>query len=164
MRKFTTDQMLTAYQLEQLLYDFAQELDLNNGENAGQFYTEDAAFITGAGPIEGRAAIQGFYNKRNENVAKYQKDGHRTGRHTFLNVRVHVHDAHNATLYFTNVNYAGEGKPPVSGLQGPSAVADCRMECKRQTDGNWLFSEFAPFQALLGEDDFMKKMLSLQQK
>lgn len=164
MRKFTPDEMLTAYQLEQLLYDFAEELDRNDGKDAGRFYTEDGRFITGAGPVEGRAAIQAFYDKRNENVAKYQKDGTRTGRHTFLNVRVHIHDGHSATIHFTNVNYAGEGKAPVQGLKGPSAIADCRMECRRQPDGHWLFSEFAPSQALLGEDDFMKMMLSLAEK
>ena len=34
MRKFT---------MEQMLCDFAAELDLNNGLEAGKFYTEDAA-------------------------------------------------------------------------------------------------------------------------
>jgi hypothetical protein len=164
MRKFTLDEMLTAYQLEQLLYDFTEELDLGGSKDAGRFYTEDGAFITGAGPIQGRAAIQAFYDRRNENVVKYQKDGQRTGRHTFLNVRCHIHDADNATLKFTNVNYAREGGAPAQGLQGPSAVADCEMKCERQGDGNWLFSEFKPSQALLGEDDFMKLMLSLASK
>lgn len=164
MRKFGMEEVALAYQLEQLLYDFAEELDLNDGVNAGSFYTEDAVFVTGAGPIKGREAIQAFYDTRNENVRKHQKDGARTGRHTFLNVRCHIRDDHHVTLYFTNVNYAGEGKAPVPGLQGPSAVADCRMECRRQPDGNWQFSEFEPKQALLGEDDFMKKMLALAKK
>ena len=164
MRKFTVEEMLTAYQLEQLLYDFVEELDLGGSKDAGRFYTEDGAFIIPGGAIRGRAAVQGFYDNRNAAVAQYQKDGARTGRHTFLNVRCHLHDADNATLKFTNVNYAREGHAPAAGLQGPSAVADCEMKCVRQSDGNWLFSEFKPSQALLGEDDFMKLMLSLSQK
>ena len=60
--------------------------------NAGRFYTEDGAFVTPGGSFVGPAAIQAFYDKRNENVAKFQKDGQRTGRHTFLNVRCHIHD------------------------------------------------------------------------
>ena len=164
MRRFTPEQMLIAFELEQMLYDYIEELDLNGSKDAGRFYTEDGAFVTPGGSFVGPAAIQAFYDKRNENVAKYQKDGQRTGRHTFLNVRCHIHDAHNATLFFTNVNYAAEGPAPASGLVGPSAVADCSMKCRRQTDGNWLFLEFKPSQALLGEDDFMKLMLSMANK
>ena len=164
MRKFTPEEMLTAFQLEQMLYDYIEELDLNNSRNAGSFYTEDGAFVTPGGSFVGPAAIQAFYDKRNENVAKFQKDGQRTGRHTFLNVRCHIHDGDNATLLFTNVNYAAEGPAPATGLKGPSAVADCSMKYRRQPDGSWLFSEFKPSQALLGEDDFMKLMLSMASK
>ncbi len=164
MRRFTVEEMLTAYQLEQLLYDFVEELDLGGSKDAGRFFTENGAFVTPGGTIQGRMAIQAFYDRRNENVAKYQKDGQRTGRHTFLNVRCHLHGAGNATLFFTNVNYAREGGAPAEELAGPSAVADCSMKCERQPDGTWLFSEFRPSQALLGDDDFMKLMLSLSRK
>jgi SnoaL-like domain len=162
MRKFDTEKLVTAYELEQLLYDFAAELDFNDSRNIQAFYTEDAVFIAGANRIVGRDAITSFYEQRNQNVAKYQKDGARTGRHTFLNVRVFVEDENNARILFTNLNFAGEGKAPVTGLKGPSMIADCRMNCRRQPDGSWLFSEFAPSAALIGEDDFMKKMLSLK--
>ena len=164
MRKFTVEEMLLAYQLEQMLYDYIEELDIGGSQNVGRFYTEDGAFVTPGGSFVGPAAIQAFYDKRNENVAKFQKDGQRTGRHTFLNVRCHIHDADNATLFFTNVNYAAEGPAPATGLKGPSAIADCHMEYRRQSDGSWLFTEFKPSQALLGEDDFMKLMLSMASK
>jgi hypothetical protein len=164
MRRFTAEEMLIAFELEQMLYDYIEELDLNNSENAGKFYAEDGAFVTPGGSFVGPAAIQAFYDKRNENVKKYQRDGQRTGRHTFLNVRCHFHDANNATLKFTNVNYAAEGPAPAAGLKGPSAVADCTMKYRRQADGSWLFTEFKPSQALLGEDDFMKLMLSMASK
>ncbi|MCT2400238.1 YybH family protein [Novosphingobium mangrovi (ex Huang et al. 2023)] len=162
MRRFTPEQLVLAYELEQLLYDFAAELDHNDSRNIDRFYTEDATFVAGPNRITPRDAIVKFYETRNENVAKYQKDGARTGRHTFLNVRVELIDDDNAYIHFTNVNYAAEGAAPASGLKGPSMIADCRMTCRRQPDGDWLFSEFAPKSALIGEDDFMKLMLSLQ--
>jgi hypothetical protein len=162
MRRYDTQKVVLAYELEQLLYDFAAEMDMNDYANIADYYTEDAVFIAGPNRITPRDAIVKFYQVRNENVRKYQKDGARTGRHTFLNVRVHIEDEDNAKIYFTNVNYAGEGKPPVPGLVGPSMIADCVMTCRRESDGNWRFSEFAPSAALVGEDDFMKKMLSLQ--
>lgn len=164
MRKFDMEKLIIAYELEQLLYDFAAEMDINNYASIGDYYTEDAVFLAGPNRVEPREGIVQFYKTRNENVAKYQKDGARTGRHTFLNIRVIVDDANNAKIKFINVNYAGEGKAPVTGLVGPSMIADCVMTCRREADGNWRFSEFAPSSALIGEDDFMKKMLSLQAK
>ena len=164
MRSFTPEQMLTSFTLEQLLYDFIHEMDINNYADIGDYYTQDGEFQAGPNLIKGRDAIVGFYAVRNENVAKYQKDGARTGRHTFLNFRcIFGDDPTRATLTFTNVNYAGEGKAPVPELGGPSMIADCRMECRLDDDGHWRFSGFYPSAALVGEDDFMKKMLALSQ-
>jgi hypothetical protein len=165
MRKFTPDQMHAAFELQQMLYDFAYALD-HGAKDVGRFYAEDGAFRTGGVNIEGRAEIEGFYATRNENVRKYQKDGERTGRHIFTNVRVvfDENDPDAASLYFTNMNFAGEGPAPVQGLGAPSAIADGLMECRRQSDGHWLFTLFAPKQALIGEDDFMKLMLALNAK
>ena len=61
MRKFTVDEMLTAFQLEQMLYDYIEELDLNGSKNAGAFFTEDGAFVTPGGSFVGPVAIQAFY-------------------------------------------------------------------------------------------------------
>jgi hypothetical protein len=165
MRKFTAAQFQDAFELQQMLYDFAYELD-HGAKDVGRFYADDGAFRTGGINVEGRAAVQGFYNTRNENVKKYQKGGERTGRHIFTNVRVVFDEADGdkATIYFTNMNFAGEGPAPVQGLGTPSAIADGVMECRRQPDGHWLFTLFAPKQALIGEDDFMKLMLALNAK
>lgn len=162
MRKFTPDQMLAAFELEQLLYDFAYEID-HGAKNVGQFYAEDGAFRTGGVAAEGPAGVQAFYDNRNAAVKQHQKGGERTGRHVFTNVRVvfDESDANKATMYFTNINYAGEGPAPVQGLGSPSAIADGLMECRRGSDGHWAFTLFAPKQALIGEDDFMKLMLAL---
>ena len=137
MRKFTPEQMLAAFELQQMLYDFAYELD-HGAKDVGRFYAEDGAFRTGGISVEGRAGIQGFYDKRNENVKKYQKDGERTGRHIFTNVRVvfDAADADRATIHFTNTNFAGEGPAPVQGLGSPSAIADGVMEGRREPDGH----------------------------
>lgn len=164
MPKFTAETLVTAYELEQRLYEFAAEMDINDYANIADFYTEDALFRAGPNMVQPRTAIVKFYETRNENVKKYQKDGARTGRHTFVNVRVEVEDESNAKIRFINVNYAAEGAAPASGLVGPSMIADCVMTCRKEADGVWRFSEFAPSSALVGEDDFMKLMLSLNSK
>jgi hypothetical protein len=154
--------MLAAFELQQMLYDFAYEID-HGAKDVGRFYAENGAFRTGGVNVEGRAGVQAFYDNRNAAVKQHQKGGERTGRHVFTNVRVVFDegDPDFATLYFTNINYAGEGPAPVQGLGSPSAIADGLMECRRQPDGDWLFTLFAPKQALIGEDDFMKLMLAL---
>lgn len=164
MPRFDVEKLAIAYELEQRLYEFAAEMDINNYANIAEFYTEDAVFLAGPNRVTPRSAIVKFYETRNENVKKHQREGARTGRHTFLNVRVEIEDDSNAKIRFVNVNYAAEGPAPASGLVGPSMIADCVMTCRREADGVWRFSEFAPSSALIGEDDFMKLMLSLQGK
>ena len=164
MPRFDAEKLAIAYELEQRLYEFAAEMDINNYANIADFYTEDALFRAGPNMVQPRSAIVKFYETRNENVRKHQKGGARTGRHTFLNVRVEIEDATNAKIRFVNVNYAAEGPAPAAGLVGPSMIADCVMTCRLEADGVWRFSEFAPSSALVGEDDFMKLMLSLNAK
>jgi hypothetical protein len=165
MPRYDAEKLAIAYELEQRLYEFAAEMDINNYANIADFYTEDALFRAGPNMVQPRSAIVKFYETRNENVKKYQKDGARTGRHTFVNVRVEIEDATNAKIRFINVNYGAEGATPASaGLFGPSMIADCVMTCRLEADGVWRFSEFAPSSAIIGEDDFMKLMLSLNSK
>src|SRR6187402_445824 len=134
MPKMDAEKLLAAYEVERLIYEFAAELD-HDAHNITDLYTEDADFIVAGNTLSGHAAIAKFYTDRNERVRTQQKDGARTGRHTFLNVRVDVHDSDTATAYFINVNYTGEGKAPIMDLVGPNMVSDCRMKFRRQADG-----------------------------
>src|SRR5882672_4821131 len=120
MNNLTPDAALIAMQLQQLLMEFAHEVDLNSGKNIGAFYTEDGAFLLGDFAYRGRAAIIKFYTDRAARVLVEEKDGVRTGRHTFINVRASVADSNNATLNFISAHYSGGGKPPVPNLKGPT--------------------------------------------
>lgn len=59
MRKFTPDQLAAAFELQQMLYDFAYELD-NGANEVSRFYAEDGASRTGGIAVESRAGVQGF--------------------------------------------------------------------------------------------------------
>lgn len=160
MRKFLPEQRLAAFELQQLLFDYAAELDLNQCRNADRFYVEDGEFVPGSSPLNGREAIAEFYARRNESAGRLLKDGIRTARHTFVNVRVHLAGEDEAIILCTQVNYAGEGEAPVLGLQGPGIIADCHIDCRREPDGTWRFARFAAVPALIGEDGFMVKMMA----
>ena len=68
MRRFTAEEMLLAFELEQMLYDYIEELDLNGSRDAGRFYAEDGAFVTPGGAFVGPAAIQALSFSTSEAV------------------------------------------------------------------------------------------------
>jgi hypothetical protein len=159
MNDLSSDTALIFLQLQQLLMEFAHEVDLNSGQNIGAFYTEDGSFLVGDFAYRGREAVKGFYRDRAERVKKEEKDGTRTGRHTFVNLRADVKDANNATLYCISVHYSAGGKPPIPNLKGPTTIADVTMICRRETDGKWRIVQFDGRPIFLGGDQFLNKML-----
>jgi hypothetical protein len=68
---------------------------------ATKFYAEDGEFAVGDYTHKGHAAISKFYSDRAQRIPASHKDGIRVSMHTFVNMRVHVADERNATVYFT---------------------------------------------------------------
>jgi ketosteroid isomerase-like protein len=159
MRKFDQDTAIIAVELQQLLADFTHDLDFNECNGVADFYAEDGEFSVGDFMHKGRAAIRKFYEERNQRVRAQAKDGIRVGAHTFLNVRVHVEDKTHATAYFTNVNYAGEGHPPVRATITAAMITDCRMTFRRDADGLWRILTFTGTPRFIGDDPFSKASL-----
>jgi ketosteroid isomerase-like protein len=159
MRKLTPETAVIAVELQQILAEFTHDLDFNSCRGIADFYAEDGVFAVGDYTHKGRAAIRKFYDERNERVRAQHKDGIRVSAHTFVNVRITVEDKNNATAYFTNVNYAGEGKPPVRMTITPALVTDCRMTFRREADGNWYITSFTGSALFVGDDPFSKGTL-----
>jgi len=159
MRKFNAESAIVALELQRILAEFAHDLDFNNCRGIADFYAEDGVFAVGDFTYQGKTAIRKFYTDREGRVAAQHKDGVRVSAHTFLNVRVDVADRSNATVYFTNVNYAGEGHPPVRGTITPAMVTDCRMVFRLGPDGNWLITSFSGKPLFVGDDPFSKGSL-----
>ena len=143
MTNLIPETALIVMQLQQLLMEFAHELDFNSGLNMGEFYTEDGTFILRDCVYRGRGAIIKFYKDNAARVIAEEKDGVRTERHSFVNIRASVEDSNHATLHFISLNYSAGGRPPVPSLTGPRSVIDCQMKCRRGTDGRWCIAEFS---------------------
>ncbi len=80
--------------------------------------------------------------------------------HTPVNMRVQVADKGNATVYFTNVNYAGEGHPPVMGAISPAMVTNCRMVFRQEGRRGVAYRAVRQEAAcLLRNDPFVNKQL-----
>jgi len=159
MRKFDQETAVIAIELQQIVAEFAHDLDFNDCRGIADFYAEDGTFAVGDYTHKGRAAIRKFYADRNERVRAQHKDGIRVSAHTFVNMRVTAEDKNNATVSFTNVNYAGEGHPPVRGTISPAMVTDCRMVFRREPDGIWRITSFSGKPLFVGDDPFTKASL-----
>jgi ketosteroid isomerase-like protein len=159
MPRFTQETALIAIELQQIVSEFAHEIDFNNALNLADFYAEDGSFAVGDFVYTGHEAIRKFYVDRLVRVRAQHKDGIRVSCHTFVNMRVAVQDKDNATVYFTNVNYAGEGHPPVHATITPAMVTDCSMVFRREKDGNWRIVTFSGTPLMAGDDPFTKKAL-----
>ena len=143
MNNLILETALITMQLQQLLMEFAHELDLNDGLKMGEFYTKDGTFILRDSVYRGRSAIIKFYKDYAARVIAEEKDGVRTQRHSFVNIRASVEDSNHAALYFISLNYSAGGRPPVPNLTGPRTLIDCHMKCRRGTAGRWRIAEFS---------------------
>jgi hypothetical protein len=159
MRKFDPETAIIALELQRILAEFAHDLDFNNCRGIAEFYAEDGVFAVGDFTYQGKPAIRKFYADREVRVAAQHKDGIRVSAHTFVNVRVDVTDKSSATVFFTNVNYAGEGQPPVRGTITPAMVTDCRMVFRLEADGHWRIASFSGKPLFVGDDPFSKGSL-----
>ncbi len=155
MPKFDQEKAISAIELQQLIADWGYELDMNGGLNISGLCTEDCNYLVGGVSYRGHAAVNKFYADRGERVRAQQKDGIRTQRHTITNLRVSFEDKNRATGNFILVNYSAEGKAPVFNLVGPTILADCRMEFRRETDGEWLIALFDSAPTFIGNDPFL---------
>jgi hypothetical protein len=152
MENFTLEAAVIALQLQQMLMELGYELDLNSGRKIGDFYTEDGAFLCSSCAYRGRDSIVEFHRDHLMRVRGTHKDGVRTTRHTFTNLRFDIQDNNHWSVYFISAYYAGEGTPPVPKLAGPTTVSDCRMFCRREADGKWRIAEFGVTPIFLGSD------------
>jgi hypothetical protein len=159
MPKFDAASAAIALEVQQTVSEFAHEIDTNNGLNIADFYTADGVFFVGDTPYKGHDTIKKFYADRLLRIPGQHKDGIRVSAHTFLNLRTVIKDAHNATVFFTNVNYAGEGHPPVRMTITPAMVTQCQMDFRLEADGVWRIAAFVGKPLFVGDDPFTRAQL-----
>jgi hypothetical protein len=141
LAKFTLEQSVAVAAVQQLINDWAYELDVNNGMNISGLVTEDCTYILGGNPRQGRAAVAQFYKERLERLAA-QPTGVPTQRHTLSNLRVSFRAAGEVGITFTLVYFTTAGMTSGLNHADPAAVADVRMDCRADADGEWRIARF----------------------
>ena len=142
MAKFDARQAADVLAIKQVIYEWGDELDIHDGlqmSDAGVLSPECRYFVGGEWR-EGIGAVALFYRDRKARLEA--AGGAPVMRHIITSLRVHFDGADKARIGFLLVFFAKAGEAPFTDYCDPLAVADVRMECSRQGDGEWLISMF----------------------
>ncbi len=131
--------------VQQLINDWAYELDANEGLAIGDLVTENCHYVVRAVPRTSRADVEAFYRAR---LGEFP-DGPPTQRHVVSNIRVAFDGEVAAKVTFTLVYFttaiAAAGADPAD----PCAVADVWMDVARAADGRWRIARFDSNQVIV---------------
>lgn len=142
MAKFTTEQATAAVAIQQLINDWAYDLDFNDNVNVGDVITDDVVYNVGGTARKGKKEVEAFYAARREKI----KGNRPTIRHINTNFRVTFKAADQAEVFFELVFWSTE----VPGLNPADvvAVADVWMKVRVEKDGHWRIYDFDSTQPL----------------
>jgi hypothetical protein len=140
--KFTPEQAASVAAIKQVVYEWGDELDLNSGlkMTEADVLTQDVRYNVGGEWREGLEAAQGFYNARWDRLQA--AGGAPVMRHLLTNLRIKFTGEDSAEVSYQLLFFAATGEPPFVGKADPLAVADVRMETRREADGHWRISLF----------------------
>jgi hypothetical protein len=140
--KFSAAQAADVAAIQQVINEWGNELDQNDGltMREADVLTEDCRYNVGGAWREGLVATLGFYNERKPRLEA--QGGAPVMRHIISNFRVAFSSENDAKVNFLLLFFAKVGTPPFTGYCDPLAVADVRMECRREGDGEWRISLF----------------------
>jgi ketosteroid isomerase-like protein len=141
MANVTTEQALAIASLQQLINDWAYELDVNNGLQIANLVTEDCHYVVRGAPRLGRAAVEQFYKERLATLSS-QPTGVPLQRHALSNLRVKFHTQTQVSITFTLIYFTTAGVAAGAQHADPAAVADVRMDCRKDPDSEWRISKF----------------------
>ncbi len=146
MAKFTVQQAADVLAVQQVINDWAYDLDLHNNEHVGDVITDDISYNIAGALRSGKAAVEAFYGERREMLAA--KGGTPpVMRHINSNFRVSFNTPDHVSVTFFLVFFSTEvvGFDPADVI----AVADVWMDCKRDAEGEWRISKFDSMQPLI---------------
>ncbi len=148
MAKFDLEQTASWVAIQQLINDWAFELDGNNGLNIGELVAEECHYTVRAVARLSRDDVKAFYKMRLAEFADAGKEPP-VQRHVQSNLRVQFKSADEASITFTLVYFTAAMIAAGADAADPTAVADVVMDVKRGDDGHWRIFLFDSVQSLV---------------
>ena len=141
MAKFTAAQAADVAAIQQVINEWGDELDTNDGLTmlAADVLTPDCRYNVGGAWRAGAEEAAQFYAERK--VRLDAAGGAPVMRHIMSNYRVKFTAEDKAEIGFLLLFFARVGTPPFDTCD-PAAVADVQMECRREADGHWRIAMF----------------------
>ena len=142
MAKFDLEQAAAVVAIQQLVHEWAHELDVHNGLAAmGDLLTADVRYNVGGALRESRDAVLAFYRERHARLAA-TAEGVPFHRHALHNLRTRFTAADNAEIAFGLIYFTTAGAAAGRDQADPALVSDVTMTCRREADGHWRIAAF----------------------
>lgn len=142
MAKFTAEQAADVLAIKQVIYEWADELDVNDGLKIKEanVLAQNVRYFVGGEWREGPDAVAEFYAARS--VRLTEANALPVMRHMIMGIRAKFESTDKANTGFQLLFFAKPGTPPIAGYCDPLATADVRMEIVREADGHWRIGMF----------------------
>jgi hypothetical protein len=139
--KFTSEETVAVAALQQLINEWARDLDLHHGLHIGALVTDDCEYVMGPVTRNGRADVELHYKERLARLTA-EPTGIPTLRHLNSNLCVSFDRSDAASITFSLLYFSTAGMSRGLRQADPAAVADVRMNCRKEVDGHWRIATF----------------------
>ena len=141
MARFTPSQAHSIVEINQLINDWAVEMDIANGTSMAELLTEDVSYTVRGMARIGRQEVKKFYEGRLAELGATPA-GVPVHRHALCNLRVQFAAEDAAAITFSLIYFTEIVKGLGADCADPFSYADVQMDVRRCEDGHWRIARF----------------------
>lgn len=141
MAKVEPAQVADMLAVEQLIHEWADELDINNGLQMADLLCDDVVYTVRGGPRHSRDDVLAFYRQRFAEL-EATPAGVPIHRHAVVNLRTTFRTGDEVACRFGMIYFSAMGMASGTDHADPALVADVEMDCRRCADGHWRIARF----------------------
>lgn len=141
MARFTPAQVHSIVEINQLISDWAVEMDITNGTSMAELLTEDVSYTVRGVARIGRDEVKTFYEGRLAELGATPA-GVPVHRHALCNLRVNFRNEDDAAITFSLIYFTEVVKGLGADCADPFSYADVQMDVRRCADGHWRIARF----------------------
>lgn len=141
MPRFTPAQIHSIVEINQLISDWAVEMDITNGTGMAELLTDDVNYTVRGVARVGREEVTKFYEGRLAELGATPA-GVPVHRHALCNLRVKFGSDDDAAITFSLIYFTEVVKGLGADCADPFSYADVQMDVRRCADDIWRIARF----------------------